>query len=261
MNMPSRDMTSGPVPQTPAAELPLVTVVTCTLNAAKSLQRCIDSVRSQDYPHLQHLIIDGLSGDDSVAIARRNGLDVVCEKDLGVYDAFAKGVRLARGDIVHILGADDSFADPHVVSSAVTLLTSTAADVCHARIEVVDEKGTVFRTLGRHPATRSQLLKKMVVAHPTMFVRKSVYERFGSFYPCFRIAGDYDFCLRIWDKTRIVYSEAVWVRWEMGGLSTKNPRKAFAECVAVVALHGGSPLLASLRTTINYLKFRLLSLR
>ena len=88
-----------------------VSVVTPVFNGAKTIAKCISSVKSQDYPNIEHIVIDGCSSDDTVKIVEDYGVAYQSEPDTGVYDAFNKGVKLATGDIVHILNADDFYAD------------------------------------------------------------------------------------------------------------------------------------------------------
>src|SRR4051812_23255376 len=97
--------------------LPLVTVVTPVFNGERTIERCRESVRTQDYPLIEHIIVDGGSSDGTIALLERAAraaaagreLRTLSERDAGVYDAMSKGIRQARGEYVHILNADDRY--------------------------------------------------------------------------------------------------------------------------------------------------------
>jgi hypothetical protein len=136
--------------------------------------------------------------------------------DAGVYDGLSKGVRMARGEFVHILDADDWYAHPSVLSSVVAAMTAHEWDVCHARAAHVTASDRVVRVFGRDLDKR-RLLKKMRVAYPTVVVRRAVYERYGGFSVGFRVAGDYEFLLRIWDHVRVGFSTKSSSTWRLAG--------------------------------------------
>lgn len=176
-----------------------VTVVTPVLNGAKTIRECIDSVKMQDYHGIDHLVIDGCSSDGTLEILEDTGVTYISAKDTGIYDAFNKGITGAEGDIVHILNADDYYAHRSVVSTVVAKMNTKGVDLCHGLVEQIDENRNTVWTIGADVA-KKQLLKKMKIAHPSVFIKKKVYEQYGGFSVGFKIAGDYDFLLRIWDN-------------------------------------------------------------
>lgn len=233
---------------------PKVVVVTPTYNSVETIGRCVASVACQDYPELEHLVIDGASRDGTLDVVRSAKIACFSEPDAGIYDAFNKGVLRAQGDILTILGSDDVYAHPSAISRLVQVLEERQLDVVHARIRQVDAAGCLVRTIGRDVPTKALLLRKMWIAHPSMLVRRSVYERFGGFSTAFHIAADYEFCLRIWDKVRIGFVDEVVVDMRVGGASNSNPSASYRESMSASVLHGANPLIATARLYYELLK-------
>ncbi|MBN8524365.1 MAG: glycosyltransferase [Planctomycetes bacterium] len=233
-----------------------ISVVTCTLNAAESLPMTLAAVHSQTYRPIEHLVIDAQSSDGTADLAKRTpNVTCISEPDLGVYDAFSKGARMARGDIVHILGADDVYTHQRVLGDVLARFGDM--DIVHGKVRLVDATGRAIGVVGRDVRTKRDLLRKFRVAHPAMFVRRSIYERFGTFHNCFHVAGDYEFCLRIWDKVRIRFIDDVLVDMRVGGLSSRNPMRSHREALAAQLLHGKALLPALSRHFYEVLKRRL----
>ena len=168
--------------------------------------------------------------------------------DAGIFDAMSKGVQMASGEFVHILNADDRYAHSFVLSKVLAAMTAHGWDLCHARAAQVTANGRVVRVIGRELDKR-QLLKKMRVAHPTVIVRRAVYERYGAFSVGFRVAGDYEFLLRIWDQVRVGFVDEVLVHMAIGGNSTRpeNLVRSYRESLAAAVIHGAHPAPATIR--------------
>jgi len=240
------------------APAPLVTVVTPVWNGVSTIRRCLESVKSQVGVTIEHVVIDGASTDGTVDLLKDSGARVVSEKDGGIYDAMSKGVRLATGTFVHILNADDAYARPDVLSRLVSELQENRLDLVHGRVRLERSDGSLVRVLGK-PATFAQLLRKCRVAHPSVVVRRDVYERFGAFSTEFRIAGDYEFLLRVWPKLRVGFVDEIVTVMQLGGASTRpgQAEKSNAEAMRAALKHGASPVAARLRMHWENAKFRL----
>lgn len=223
--------------------LPSVTVITPVLNGSRTIVKCIDSVKMQSYVNIDHFVVDGLSTDGTVQILESQGVNFVSEKDVGLYDAFSKGALTAEGDIVHILNADDHYKDSSIVSRVVDKMVESEADLCHGLVEQVDAFGRVERVVGKDQS-RNALLKKMRVAHPAVFVKKEIYEKYGGFSVGFKIAGDHEFLLRIWDKITICFLPKVLVRMQLGGASNSQVVSSYRESMAASLIHGQNPFIA-----------------
>lgn len=240
-------------------KLPTVTVVTPTFNAEKTIARCLTSVRSQTYQPRQHIVVDGCSTDGTLAIARQHRVSYYSEPDGGIYDAMSKGVRRTKGDYVHILNADDVYASPTSLETILLHMLANGLDLCHGQAAHVDAKGRILRIFGRDLA-KADLIKKMRVAHPTVVVKRSVYERFGAFSTGFKIAGDHEFLLRVWDKVRVGFVPEVLVHMQIGGMSTNggNVAQSYRESLAASILHGANPFLSTVRCRYEILKHKVL---
>jgi glycosyltransferase involved in cell wall biosynthesis len=241
---------------------PLVSVVTPTYNAAATIAACCDSVAGQDYAPVEHIVIDAASRDGTVAVLEERGVRYESAPDAGIYDGMSKGIRRASGEFVHILNADDSYAHPSVLSKVVGAMTANGWDLCHARAAQVSASGRVVRVVGR-AVDKRQLLKKMRVAHPTVVLRRSVYEKHGAFSIGFRVAGDYEFLLRVWDRVRVGFLDEVLVHMRIGGNSNRpeNLVAAYRESLAAAVMHGAHPARATVRCSYEIAKHRLLFAR
>lgn len=236
--------------------VPTVSVVTPSLNRDGTIEACLDSVAAQTGLQVEHLVVDGGSTDGTVGILRSRACPFVSEPDPGLYAAINKGIRSTRGRFVHVLAADDRFVRPDALISLVSEMETKGLDVCHARLNIVGPRG-------KTPFGRSQnfdgLLRNMLVAHPTMLVRRTVYEQFGLYSEGFRIAGDYEFALRVWPHVRTGFLDELLVEMAEGGMSStpaNRPRLA-REAMAASLLHGASPCFEAIRWYYRRLSSRL----
>ena len=131
-------------------------------------------------------------------------------------------------------------------------------DVCHARAAHVTASDRVGRVFGRNLDKR-RLLKKMRVAYPTVVVRRAVYERYGAFSVGFRVAADYEFLLRVWDRVRVGFLDEILVQVAIGGVSTRpeNVVRSYRESMAAAVIHGAHPAPAAIRCSYEIAKHRL----
>jgi glycosyltransferase involved in cell wall biosynthesis len=123
--------------------LPLVSIITPSLNAVRFIGDTLDSVRAQDYPNIEHVVVDGGSEDGTVDLLRRApGVVWTSRKDAGMYDAINSGLRMARGEIVAYQNADDRYVTPDAVSTAVRYLRDHPdTDVVYGDFRYIDEVG------------------------------------------------------------------------------------------------------------------------
>ena len=198
-------------------------------------------------------MIDGGSNDGTQKILEENGVQYISEPDVGIYHAMSKGIALSSDSIVHILNADDIYHRSDIVERVMAKMRNESLDLCHGYVDQVSSNGRVVWRIGGD-VDSSQLLKKMKVAHPSVFVRREVYERYGAFSPCFKIAGDYDWLLRIWDRISIGFLPEVVVDMELGGRSNSQIIRSNAECAAVRILHGENIYKAVIQFNIEIIK-------
>ena len=176
-------------------------------------------------------MIDGGSRDSTAALVRQHGDRVarfVSEPDAGVYDAFNKGLRLATGDAVAFLNCGDTYMSETVVSQMAQILSHDDIQAAFADVLIVDG-GDWNRVIRRYSSRRfspASMAYGLMPAHPSLFVRSEVYRRVGEYDPNFKIAGDFELCLRIFITASVRYrylNEAI-VRMPTGGLSNRGWR-------------------------------------
>jgi glycosyltransferase involved in cell wall biosynthesis len=206
-----------------------VSIITAVRNGEATIGTTLHSVARQTYPDIEHVIIDGASTDGTLGIIEAAGAGartVVSEPDGGVYDAFNKGLRLATGDVVAFLNCGDFYASADVVARMATELTRTGALAVFGDLVIVDASQP-DRVLRRYRSSRfrpSRVAYGFMPAHPTLFMRRRVYDEHGGFDASFRIAGDFELVARAFVKARISYSYIpdVLVTMPRGGLSTSG---------------------------------------
>jgi glycosyltransferase involved in cell wall biosynthesis len=207
-----------------------ISVITVVKNAEKTILSCIDSVGQQTIP-AEHLIIDGLSNDRTVSVisglANRR-LRVVSEPDTGIYDAMNKGIRQASGDIIGILNADDVYYDNRVLERVKTALSTNADQACYGDLVYVASQNLddVRRYWQAGSFKREKMYWGWMPPHPTFFVRRSVYDRYGLFNLSLGSAADYELMLRFLFKHRITvsYIPRVLIKMRSGGVSNQSIR-------------------------------------
>jgi glycosyltransferase involved in cell wall biosynthesis len=208
-----------------------ISVITATYNCASTIADCLQSVARQTYRDREHVIIDGASTDGTVDILRQisGGVDrLISEPDRGIYDALNKGIAMASGDVVGFLHADDLYADDTVLEAIAKAFKDPAVDAVYGDLVYVRKSDTrrVVRYWRSSPFRPAQLAQGWMLPHPTLYLRRSVYERFGGFDLSYRIAADYDFMLRVLGRIegRIVYLPRLLVRMRVGGESNRSLR-------------------------------------
>ncbi len=210
---------------------PLVTVITVCYNSANSLERALKSVAIQDWPNVEHIVIDGGSTDDTLAILEhyKNHLaHMVSEPDKGIYDAMNKGLDRATGEIICFLNADDQYASSDVLSRVAKQMQAHQLDALLGDVAFFHST-TPTRIVRRYRSDRfrpERLAWGWMPAHPALFLNKSVVQRVGRFKADYRIAGDFDYITRAFygHELRYQHLSEVLVRMQTGGASTAGWR-------------------------------------
>lgn len=204
-----------------------MSVITICFNSARTLGDALDSVADQRHGDVEHVVVDGASTDETRTIIERHEAHItrwISEPDRGIYDAMNKGVRLATGDVIGFLNADDVYADRDVLSRVATIMEREGLDALLGDVEFFKPEDPA-RTVRRYRSDRfspDRIAWGWMPAHPALFLRRHVYERFGLFRTDYRIAGDFEFCARIFRDKTLVYRSLpeTLVRMRIGGIST-----------------------------------------
>jgi glycosyltransferase len=220
-----------------------VSVVTPVYNGAATIAECIESVQSQEYQNIEHIVIDGGSTDNTIEIVKSYGVLYISEKDTGVYDAFNKGVINTHGDVVHILNADDLYSGKDSVSKVIRHMEANDLDLCHGYVDQFNDYNSKVKRIGKD-VTKNELFRKMRVAHPSTFVKRKVYQQYGAFSVGFKVAADQEFLLRVWDEVKVGFIPEGIVNMREGGISTSQFVSSYRESMAASIINGYSPFKA-----------------
>ena len=202
-----------------------ISLITVCFNSESTIKDTLESVLKQTYTNYEYLIIDGLSKDSTLDIVKSyedkfdGKLRVISEKDNGLYDAMNKGIRLAKGDIIGILNSDDILANRYVFQSIIENISEY--DGIYSNMLMLDEKlDKPYRLIKSRPVS-----KKMGwhMPHPTLYLKRDVYNKYGGFNLNYRIAADFDFMLRIIKSDlKFKYLDEYFVYMRSGGVSTNG---------------------------------------
>ncbi len=214
-----------------------ISVITVTYNSALVIDDCIKSVIKQSHNPVEHIVIDGDSKDDTIRILNKyqNHLTkLISEPDNGIYDAMNKGIKMATGDIIGFLNSDDFYADNDVLSKVANIfINNPSIDACYSDLIYVDQL-TASKTVRYFKSSKFQpglFSKGWCPPHPTFFVRKSVFERYGNFNLDLKIASDVDLMIRFLEVHNIqcLYIPDIWVKMRMGGTTNKSLKNIFLQ--------------------------------
>jgi glycosyltransferase involved in cell wall biosynthesis len=204
-----------------------VSIITVVFNNREMIKDAISSVLNQTYKNIEYIVIDGLSEDGTVDVIESYGAKItkfISEKDDGIYDAMNKGIALATGDIVGILNSDDFYIDDKVIEKIVKEFENNKIDSVYADLIFVkpEELERTVRYYDSSYFNPEKFAYGWMPAHPTFFVKKWVYDKYGVFRTDLMIAADFDLLLRFLYTQKISYSylQEVLVKMRLGGVST-----------------------------------------
>jgi glycosyltransferase len=204
-----------------------ISIITIVYNRQHCIAHCIQSVLSQTYPNIEHIIIDGGSTDGTQEEIEKYSDKLAyynSEKDEGVFDAYNKGIRKAKGDIVGVLNSDDFFFETDTLQKVADAFKSSAADLVYAKGLFVDQEHTekIKRIYSSKPYNKKLLFYGWIPLHTTIFVKREIFLKYGLYNHGYTIASDYEISLRWFSNPEIrKYFLDEWVvKMRLGGLST-----------------------------------------
>ena len=207
-----------------------LSLITATYNCESFISSSLNSVLSQEFLPFEHVIIDGASSDQTLVILRdylNSQIKLISEPDNGLYEGLNKGISFTNGDVLGILHSDDFYADHKVLLHVYEAFKNPKVQAVYGDLVYVDRlhPQTVVRHWISGKFVPSNLARGWMPPHPTLFLRRSLYQKFGSFDTRYKISADYDFILRIFSQLtpeQVAYIPEVLVKMRTGGVSNRS---------------------------------------
>lgn len=206
-----------------------LTIITATYNSESTIESCLKSVLEQSYDDIEYIIIDNCSTDDTLNIVKQYDEQIsriISEPDKGIFDALNKGIKIASGDYIGFLHADDFYATKEVLGEIADRLLKEKTDSLYGDLQYVSKQNEqkVVRNWIAGNYNIKKLLNGWMPPHPTFFVKRECYLKYGLFNLDYRIAADYELMLRFLGKHKIstTYCPLVIVKMRTGGTSNKS---------------------------------------
>jgi glycosyltransferase len=210
-----------------------ISIITATYNSANTIATCMKSVVNQDYKNIEYLIIDGNSKDATMMVVQdfaknHPQIKYVSEPDKGIYDALNKGIAAASGDVIGFVHSDDFLASKTIITAIVKAFKEQQVDGVYGNLHYVAIENTdkIVRNWVSEPFQSKLLKRGWMPAHPTLYLKKSIYDKYGVFNIAYKIAADYEFILRIFklSNLKFAYLPQTIVKMRVGGASNRNLR-------------------------------------
>lgn len=215
-------------------EKPLISIITVVLNGAKTVEQTIQSVLQQDYPRKEYIIIDGGSTDGTLDIIRKyeDRIDYwISVPDKGIFDAMNKGIRMAKGELIGIINADDWYEKNILKLVSEAYINSDKGAVIHGLLRNFEDEQ--FYSI---KGNSTRVLRYDMIQHPTCFIPKMLYEKYGYYDEKYRYCADYDLILRFVNRNvPFEFLEKIIANFRIGGVSLKG--KAQVEKYQILRKH------------------------
>ena len=243
-----------------------ISIITATFNSGKFIESCIKSILKQNYKKFEIIIIDGLSTDSTIKkikifLDKNNNIKIFSEKDLGIYHALNKGIEKANGDIIGFVHSDDLLYNKNVLSNIIDVFKNSNIDGVYGDLQYVEKQNTnkVIRYWKSKDFKPNLINKGWTPPHPTLYLRKKVYEKHGLFDLNYKISSDYDFMTKIFkDNTfNFKYIPKVITKMRVGGISNKNIKNVLIKSLEdykVIYRNGSGGIITLLRKNTSKIK-------
>ena len=243
-----------------------ISIITATFNSGKFIESCIKSILKQNYKKFEIIIIDGLSTDSTIKkikilLDKHNNIKFFSEKDLGIYHALNKGIEKANGDIIGFVHSDDLLYNKNVLSNIIDVFKNSNIDGVYGDLQYVEKQNTnkVIRYWKSKDFKPNLINKGWTPPHPTLYLRKKVYEKHGLFDLNYKISSDYDFMTKIFmDNTyNFKYIPKVITKMRVGGISNKNIKNVLIKSLEdykVIYRNGSGGIITLLRKNTSKIK-------
>lgn len=218
--------------------IPKVSIITVAKNSEKTIERTIQSVMMQTFKNIEYIIIDGASSDKTLEIAKKyqknNGstIKIVSEPDFGIYDAMNKGIKLSTGALIGILNSDDWY-EVDAVEKIVEAYKENSEALLYGMIRTF-ENGKEFMTFTVTP----EFMQRNMIPHPSCFVPRSLYSKYGFFSTEYKYASDLDFLLRLYkNDVPFIKINCIIANFDTGGITKKEHFKCLKETHKILHLY------------------------
>lgn len=211
-----------------------VSIITVTYNSEATIKDTLLSVKNQNYKDIEHIVVDGKSIDNTISLIHQFGHTgpLLSEPDKGIYDAMNKGVKMATGDIVGILNSDDFYPQNDVIEKVVNVLKNDDCDAVYGDLMYVDsiQVNKFLRKWIAGDYKKKLFFKGWMPPHPTVFLKKEVYDKYGLFNLNFKTSSDYELLLRFMflHNIRVKYIPSILVHMRAGGHSNRSLKNRVA---------------------------------
>lgn len=226
-----------------------ISVVLATLNSGSTLEKCLLSIKNQIYPDVEIIVIDGGSNDNTIEILE-NYKEIIAywvsEPDRGIYHAWNKALERVTGDWICFLGSDDQWSDPNAISDLMSVGVRDNCDIVSGRLAFVDRNGSVVGIKGE-PWSWPAIKRSHVIAHPGMIHHRSVFLINGRYSEKYKIAGDYEFSLRLGKDVRAGFIDRVLVKMGNSGISNSRVNQVLKEVFLIQVKHPEISMFAAIR--------------
>lgn len=204
-----------------------ISIVTTAYNSGKTIEQTIKSVLSQTYDDYEHIIVDGNSNDNTMEIVKKyeskyNGkLKYISEPDKGIYDAMNKGIKMATGDVIGLLNSDDIYANSEILKKIATACKDKKSDGIHGNLLYMDNK-TMTKPMRKWITKSTNIKTGNITAHPTLYLKKEVYEKLGLYNLKYKVVSDYDFMVKLLlnKDINLTYINEYLIHMRLGGASS-----------------------------------------
>lgn len=203
---------------------PFISVITVCYNSDKTIRDTLESMLNQSYENYEYIIVDGKSTDKTIEILKKyekkfNGkMRYISEKDNGIYDAMNKGIRLCKGDIIGIINSDDWY-EYNALSIISSKYENQKSQVIYGMLRLVKDEKEYEVVVKNH-----EFIDERMITHPTCFISKNIYDKYGMYDMDYKVSADYEFMLRIRDKEDIIFKQTYDIisNFRIGGASASE---------------------------------------
>lgn len=204
---------------------PTISVITAVFNRRETIEDAVHSIQNQSYKNVEHIVVDGGSNDgtlDVLGSTLSGNFKLISEIDDGIYDAINKGISLSDGEVIGLMHSDDFYADSEVLYEVSQLFSDPAIDIVYGDLDYVSKNNTkhIVRRWVAGEFSRNSFQYGWMPPHPTLFIRKKVFEQIGNYNKDYKISGDYEFILRLFSAGfQSAYLARPIIKMRTGGVS------------------------------------------